>query len=156
MSTASSTPDGVSELAPEVRLDPEAVRARVDRVLGDGLYWFPVRHHSPAVARHLQEAIRARRPKLIFIEGPYEANDLIPHIIDSATRPPIAIYSSYRDDNNVLGLAGIESPAEDIPPRFACWYPLLAYSPEYVAMQAGQKLGAAVVFMDLPHHALIK
>ena len=56
--------------------------------------------------------------------------------MDAKTRPPVAIYSSYRDDDNVLGLAGIESPAADIPARFACWYPLLAYSPEYVAMAA--------------------
>src|SRR5262249_35167529 len=54
------------------------------------------------------------------------------------------------------GLAGIESPAADIPPRFACWYPLLAYSPEYVTLAAAKKIGAEVVFMDLPHYALIK
>jgi hypothetical protein len=156
MSRPATTGERLSELAPEVRLDPEVVRARVDGVLAEALYWFPVRHHSPAVARHLVAAIKTRQPKLIFIEGPHEANDLIPHIVDSATKPPVAIYSSYRDDNNVLGLAGIESPAADIPPRFACWYPLLAYSPEYVALSAAKKLGSAVVFMDLPHHALIK
>ncbi len=139
-----------------VSLDHEAIRAQVDSVLGEPLYWFPVRHHSPAVARHLEAAILARKPKLIFIEGPHEANDLIPHIIDAKTKPPIAIYSSYRDDDNRLGLAGIAGPAADIPPRFAVWYPLLAYSPELVAMQTAKKLGAAVVFMDLPHYALLK
>ena len=34
------------------------------------------------------------------------------------THPPVAIYSSYRDDDNVLGWAGVLSPAEDIPARF--------------------------------------
>lgn len=131
------------------------VQARADRVLADELYWFPVRHHSPAVARHLQAAIRARRPKLVLIEGPAHASELIRHVVDSKTRPPIALYSSYRDDDNVLGLAGVASPAPDIPARFPVWYPLLAYSPEYVAMVEAAALGAAAVFIDLPAHALI-
>jgi hypothetical protein len=136
--------------------DADAIRARVDAVLDEPLYWFPVRHHSPAVARHLETAILRRRPRVVFIEGPSEANDLIPHLVDPKTKPPVAVYSSYRDDDNVLGLAGIASPAEDVPPRFAVWYPLMAYSPEYVAMLAAKKVGADVVFIDLPHHALIK
>lgn len=135
--------------------DADAIAARCAAVLGEALYWFPVRHHSPAVARHLEAAILARRPRLIFIEGPSEANALIPHLVDERTRPPVAIYCSYRDDNNVLGLAGIASPAEHIPARFSCWYPLLTYSPEYVALLAAHKIGAEAVFIDLPQHARI-
>jgi hypothetical protein len=137
-------------------LDPEHVAARARAVLDEPLYWFPVRHHSPAVAHHVARAIRARRPKLIFLEAPAEANDLVRFIVDKKTKPPIAIYSSYRDDDNVLGLAGIASPAPDIPARFATFYPLVSYSPEYVVMQEATALGAEVVFMDLPRHALIE
>src|SRR5439155_9112571 len=107
---------------------------------------------SPAVARHLETVIHERRPKIVFIEGPHEANELVPHLVDSKTKPPVAIYSCYRDDANVLGYgdtAGKEA-------RFAVWYPMLAYSPEYVAIQAAHKVGAAVVFMDLPHYALLE
>jgi hypothetical protein len=134
---------------------PERVSSLVESVLHEDLYWFPVRHHSPAVARHVESAILERKPKVIFLEAPNEANDLLPHLLDDRTQPPIAIYSSYRDDNNVLKLAGVCSAAEDIPPRFASWYPLLPYSPEYRTLLAAQKVGAEVVFMDLPHHALI-
>src|SRR5438128_89186 len=137
-------------------LDAGAIRAQCDAVLSAAPYWFPVRHHSPAVARHLEAAILARQPKLIFLEGPHEANELIPHVVDAKTQPPVAIYSSYRDDSNVLGLAGLASPSADIPPRFSCWYPLLAYSPEYVTLKTAKKTEAQVVFMDLPHYALIK
>jgi hypothetical protein len=56
----------------------------------------------------------------------------------------------------VLGLNGVASPAADIPARFAAWYPLTAYSPEYVALQLAKELGAEAVFIDLPHHAQIK
>lgn len=152
----SSKTSSLSRVAEHLPLDVEAIAARVDAVLNDGLYWFPVRHHSATVARHVETAIFLRRPKVVFIEGPSEATDLIPHIVDRRTKPPIAIYSSYRDDDNLLGLAGIASPSEEIPPRFSCWYPLVDYSPEYVAMKAAAKVGAAVVFIDLPHYAQIR
>src|SRR5262249_54444306 len=35
------------------------------------------------------------------------------------------------------------------------WYPLLPYSPEYVAMKEAAKMGIEVIFIDLPYHALI-
>lgn len=136
--------------------DSAAVARQVDAVLAEPLYWFPVRHHSPTVARHLAAALRSRKPKLVFIEGPHEANDLVRYVIDTKTEPPVALYCSYRDDDNVLGLNGIASPAADVPARFASWYPLTAYSPEYVAMKTAAALGAEVVLIDLPHHALIK
>ncbi len=126
----------------ESGLDPAEIGRRVEEVLADPMYWYPVRHHSPTVARLLRAALRARRPKLILIEGPSEANDLIRHVVDPKTEPPIAIYSSYRDDDNVLGLNGVLSPAPDIPARFAVWYPLTIYSPEYVAMKTAQEIGA--------------
>jgi hypothetical protein len=144
------------QAAAEVGLDPGAIRRQVEAVLADPLYWFPVRHHSPTTARHLQSALRERRPKVVFIEGPYEANDLIPYVVDARTDPPVAIYSSYRDDNNVLGLNGLVSAAPDIPARFAVWYPLTAYSPEYAAMKTAVVIGAEMVFVDLPHYALIR
>jgi len=136
-------------------LEIEEVQARTDKVLAEDLYWFPVRHHSPAVARHLRAAIRARKPKLVLIEGPAHASDLIKYVVDAKTKPPIALYSSFRDDGNLLGLAGIASAAPDIPPRFPVWYPMLPYSPEYVAIKEAAAIGAAMAFIDLPSHALI-
>ena len=116
-------------------LDVDQLQESVERVLTDELYWFPVRHHSPAVARQVEAAVLRRRPRLIFLEGPSEAEHLIPHLTDRKTRPPVAIYTNYRDDANVLGLAGILSPAEDVPARFASWYPLLDYSPELATFE---------------------
>src|SRR5262245_44648477 len=156
-SSASSSPTAAVRAAAEpIGLDIDALQARVQAVLAEELYWFPVRHHSPAAARYLESALRERMPKIVFIEGPAEANDLIPHVLDATTNPPIAIYSSYRDDDNILGLAGIASAAPDIPASFSSWYPLLEYSPEYVAMKTAQAIGADMVFMDLPYHATIK
>ncbi len=139
-----------------LELDVEALEARVDAVLQGPLTWFPVRHHSPAAARHVRALIEQRRPKLVLIEGPWQANHVIPHLVDRATRPPVAVYCSYRDDDDVLGLAGVASPAPDVPARFSCWYPLLDYSPELVAIRAAAKLGAEVAFIDLPFQAGIR
>ncbi|MEM6470015.1 MAG: DUF5682 family protein [Planctomycetota bacterium] len=146
----------VDHVADQAGLDPQVIASQVEDVLSKELYWFPVRHHSAAVAHHLELAIHDRKPKLILIEGPSESNELIKFLIDGKTKPPVAIYSSFRDDDNTLGLAGIASPASDIPARFSCWYPMLSYSPEYVAMLAAKNVGAEVRFIDLPHHAMIK
>lgn len=150
MSTAAS----VRELLDE--LDAEKIEARAHAVLAEPLHWFPVRHHSPAVARHVRETIRARRPAIVFIEAPSDASDMVPHIVDKKTKPPIALFSSYRDDDNTLGLAGIESPAPDVPFKVSVYYPLLSYSPEYVAMREATAIGARVVFIDLPYRARIQ
>lgn len=134
----------------------EEVAERVERVLADELYWFPVRHHSPTVAHYLQRAIAERRPRVIFLEGPSEAQDLLAHVVAKETRPPVAIYSSFRDDLGVLRRpsdAGGEEPAPEEPTKLASWYPLTAYSPEYVAMKSAAEVGADIVLMDLPHFA---
>ncbi len=141
---------------PGLSLDLPALRERVDRVLEEGPYWFPVRHHSPTVAQHLGAVIRQRRPSLVLIEGPAHATDLIPHLHDRKTRPPVAIYSSYRDDDDVLRRAGVDTPSPDIPFRSATWYPLVPYSPELVAIEAAREVGADCAFIDLPHHALVR
>jgi len=142
-------------LALDLALDMSALRERVDAVLGRAPYWFPVRHHSPTVALHLGAVIRQRRPALVLIEGPAHATPLVPHLLDRRTRPPVAIYSSYRDDDDVLGRAGKDTPSPDVPFRSATWYPLVPYSPELVAIQAAREVGAECAFIDAPHHALI-
>jgi hypothetical protein len=153
MKRTPSTPADGFDLA---EFDSAEIARQVEAVLAEPLYWFGVRHHSPTVARHLASALASRRPKLIFVEGPYEANEVARHVVDAKTEPPVAIYTSYRDDDNVLGLNGVLSPAPEIPARMAAWYPLTAYSPEYVAMKSAAAIGAEVVFIDLPHYALVE
>ena len=85
--------------------------------------YFPVRHHSPACAWHLERAIRQYRPELILIEGPENANSLIPILASPDTEAPVALYYSYRDDAGggppgggaPRGLAPPGPPAPDKP-----------------------------------------
>jgi hypothetical protein len=68
---------------------------------------------------------------VVFIEGPHEAQAMIEFLVDRQTRPPVAIYSSFRDDA-AAGMVG----QGGTPPRYSAWYPLVSYSPEMVAMEA--------------------
>ena len=140
----------------EGSLDYDRLRAATEAVLAEPLYWFPVRHHSPNVARHLRAAMLERKPKVVFLEAPASAQALVPHLVDARTKPPVAIYVSYRDDANRFGWAGVTTPSPEIPARYASWYPMLPYSPEYVALKTAKEIGAEVVFMDLPPYALIR
>jgi len=101
----------------------EQLQTQVQTRLEDALYWFPVRHHSPHCAFALQQAILKRRPKQIFIELPSQFKDTLSLISDPKTKPPIALYSSFKDQHNELGLAGITTPSLDIMPSLGSWIP---------------------------------
>lgn len=96
--------------------------------------FFPVRHHSPACARHIAGIIRERQPRTVLIEGPYDFNDKIAEL-NLPHRLPIAIYSY------VITAGG---------QRRGAYYPFCIYSPEYQALKAAFEIGATVRFIDLP------
>jgi hypothetical protein len=92
-----------------------------------------VRHHSPACARLVKSVIDQVRPGLVLVEGPADFNPriqelLLPHKL------PVAIYSYFQ---HALGTS-------------SSWTPFCEYSPEWVALREGQRVGAKVQFMDLP------
>lgn len=102
----------------------------------------PVRHHSPACAFHIGKTIEALRPSVILVEGPDNANALVPVMAHEETRAPFAIYYSYHDE------AGRISEEKE---HYKCYYPFLDYSPELVAFREGKRLGIPAVFIDLPY-----
>lgn len=108
--------------------------------------YYPVRHHSPACARHLEQVIEAYDPDCILVEGPENANDLIPVLTDPETKAPVALYYAYRDDTGLLGEKG-ES--------YRCYYPFLDHSPELVALRAAAERKIPGKFMDLPYARIL-
>ena len=118
----------------------------------DPVLYYPVRHHSPACAWHLQRVIQRYRPDCILIEGPEDAGPLLPLLADPLTQAPVALYCSYRDDARLL-----ETPEErdDDPAApvgtYACYYPFLDQSPELAAIRAAAALGVPAQFIDLPY-----
>ncbi|MFF4017635.1 DUF5682 family protein [Streptomyces sp. NPDC001843] len=92
-----------------------------------------VRHHGPGSARAVRAALAAARPGVVLIEGPPEADALIPLAADDRMRPPVALLAH----------------AVDEPGRSAFW-PLAEFSPEWVAIRWALEHGVPARFVDLP------
>ena len=102
----------------------------------------PVRHHSPACALHIRKTIGQFQPSAILVEGPDNANSLLPVMVHEETKAPFAIYYSYHDKNGKI--AGEKE-------HYKCYYPFLSCSPELLAMKEAAKRGIKAAFIDLPY-----
>ncbi|MBB4793363.1 DUF5682 family protein [Streptomyces nodosus] len=100
---------------------------------GDGPLLLGVRHHGPGSARAVRAALEAARPPAVLIEGPPEADALIPLAAHEEMRPPVALLAH----------------AVDEPGRSAFW-PLAEFSPEWVAIRWSLEHHVPVRFIDLP------
>lgn len=97
-----------------------------------------IRHHGPGSARAVRAALEARQPRVLLVEGPPEADGIVALAGDEAMRPPVALLAHALDE----------------PGRAAFW-PLAAFSPEWVAIRWALGRGVPVRFIDLPAaHAL--
>lgn len=103
---------------------------------------FPVRHHSPVCTYQLVRTIHEYKPEIILIEGPENANGLIPVLTDDKTKPPVAIYYYYKDTKKLV--------SEDTG-DYKCYYPFLYSSPEYNALKQAKNMGIPAEFIDLPY-----
>src|SRR5947207_717651 len=92
-----------------------------------------IRHHGPGSARSVEAELERLQPDTVLIEGPADASSIIPLAAAEDMRPPIALL--------------VYSPDE---PRVATFYPLAAFSPEWVAMRWALARGVPVRFIDLP------
>ncbi|MEU6193139.1 DUF5682 family protein [Streptomyces sp. NPDC047061] len=100
---------------------------------GPGPLLLGVRHHGPGSARAVRAALDAARPRAVLIEGPPEADALIPLAADPEMRPPVALLAH----------------AVDEPGRSAFW-PLADFSPEWVALRWALEHEVPARFIDLP------
>ncbi|MFE9096119.1 DUF5682 family protein [Streptomyces sp. NPDC007264] len=100
---------------------------------GEGPLLLGVRHHGPGSARAVRAALEEARPRAVLIEGPPEADTLIPLAADREMRPPVALLAH----------------AVDEPGRSAFW-PLAEFSPEWVAIRWALEQGVPARFVDLP------
>ncbi len=92
-----------------------------------------IRHHGPGSARSVLKALAEIQPDLILVEGPPDAQELLPLAADAGMKPPVALL--------------IYDPAE---PRRAVYYPFAEFSPEWQAIRYGLANNVPVRFMDLP------
>lgn len=92
-----------------------------------------VRHHGPGSARAVRSALDAAQPRIVLIEGPPEADGLVPLAAEDGMRPPVALLAHVVDE----------------PGRSAFW-PFAEFSPEWVAIRWALARDVPVRFIDLP------
>ncbi|MFF3379869.1 DUF5682 family protein [Streptomyces sp. NPDC002680] len=100
---------------------------------GGGPLLLGVRHHGPGSARAVRAALAAARPAILLIEGPPEADALIPLAADEDMRPPVALLAHAVDE-----------------PGCSAFWPLAEFSPEWVAIRWALDHGVPARFIDLP------
>ena len=99
---------------------------------------FGIRHHGPGSARALASTLRRWRPDAVLIEGPPEAAGVLGLAADPGMRPPVAL----------LGYL----PGQ---PAQASFWPMAAWSPEWVALRHALAAGAEARMIDLPVAAFL-
>ncbi|MBE3028319.1 DUF5682 family protein [Janthinobacterium sp. GW458P] len=120
---------------------PAGVAAARARLFEHGLYFAPLRHHSPACAYALQALLREVRPAAVLIEGPESFTDMLPLLLDERTRPPVALLCQ----TPAAGKEGARAQS--------AFFPFCDYSPEWVALREGAAMQAQLAFIDLPWQA---
>jgi hypothetical protein len=99
---------------------------------------YGVRHHGPGSARAVHAALDAFMPSVVLIEGPADADDLIPMLADAATEPPLALFTYAVDE-----------------PGHAAFWPFAVFSPEWQALSWAREHDVPVKFCDLPAAAML-
>src|SRR5690348_1390732 len=95
------------------------------RPLATSMLICPIRHHSPAAALQVERLIRQRRPRAVLVEGPSDATDLIPLLLDAETAPPVALYAYRQQDVPAARSGGAGTSAGQRPQERvrAIYYP---------------------------------
>src|SRR5450432_4244841 len=94
---------------------------------------FGIRHHGPGCARSLRGALEALEPDIVLVEGPPDAQNVLPLLSHEEMKPPVALL--------------IYAPDE---PKRAAYYPFTYFSPEWQALQYAAQRNIPARFMDLP------
>ncbi len=124
-------------------------QTKINVSLDDSIFYYPVRHHSVACSYHLSKIIEQYKPDCILIEGPENANDLIPILTHKNTIAPIALYYTYKDDKNL-----IDKDSDGVG-TYQCYYPFLDNSPELLALRLAQDKNIKAAFIDLSYAEIL-
>ncbi|MFT3662097.1 MAG: DUF5682 family protein [Gordonia sp. (in: high G+C Gram-positive bacteria)] len=98
-----------------------------------GVHVLGIRHHGPGSAQSVAAALAALEPDLVLVEGPPELTPILPLLADVDTAPPVA---------------GLVYAADE--PSRAAFYPLAAFSPEWITTRWALDRTVPVQWIDLP------
>ncbi|HWH71074.1 MAG TPA: DUF5682 family protein, partial [Candidatus Sulfotelmatobacter sp.] len=99
----------------------------------NSLHILGIRHHGPGSARAVTRTLETLRPDVILLEGPPDAEELLPLVAQAGMKPPVALLI-YRPES----------------PRHAVYYPFAVFSPEWQTIRFALKHKVPLRFMDLP------
>lgn len=97
------------------------------------IHFLGIRHHGPGSSRNVLQYLRELNPDLILLEGPAEAEPLLPGVSHPDMLPPVALLAYNPDD-----------------PQQAVFYPFAEFSPEWQALKYASERQVPVRFFDLP------
>lgn len=92
-----------------------------------------IRHHGPGSCRNVLNYLQELKPDLILLEGPAEAEALVPGVMSQQMEPPVALLA-YQPDQ----------------PQNAVFYPFAEFSPEWQTLRYAMQNGIPLRFFDLP------
>lgn len=82
--------------------------------------YFPIRHHSPVCAAHIEKWILTHRPSAVLVEGPSSFTERIHLLTDPDCIAPVAMYTSFVDKKGrLLPKPEKENEASDGPEKSA-------------------------------------
>lgn len=97
------------------------------------LHVFGIRHHGPGCARSLRGALEALHPDILLIEGPPDAEEVLPLLTYEGLTPPVAL---------------LVYPPE--APDLAVFYPFAVFSPEWQSLRYAVENKVPARFIDMP------
>ncbi len=92
-----------------------------------------IRHHGPGCARSVKRALERLQPDIVLVEGPPDADGVLPLLAEEGMTPPVALLV-YAPDR----------------PREAAFYPFTDFSPEWQALRWASSAEVPARFIDLP------
>jgi hypothetical protein len=95
--------------------------------------YFGIRHHGPGSSRSLLKALNGFKPDCLLVEGPPDAEEIIPLAKDKQLKPPVAVLIYNTKDL-----------------KKAVYYPFAEFSPEWQAMKYALGQDINLSFIDLP------
>lgn len=92
-----------------------------------------IRHHGSGSCRNVLNYLQELKPDIILLEGPAEAEAMVPYVGNEQIEPPVAILA-YQPDQ----------------PQNAVFYPFAEFSPEWQTMRYAMQHNVPLRFFDLP------
>jgi hypothetical protein len=132
-SGARSRHGGVRDEGADAAAQATSEDAATGAVARANIHILGIRHHGPGSARAVRVELERLRPDAILVEGPADADPLVPLAVAAGMAPPVA-------------LLGYAPEAPDV----AAFWPLAEFSPEWQALVWAGEHDVPLRFCDLP------